>query len=641
VIYSARATCRGADAASRRRFALLLAGLVVAFGALTSSPAIAGEIVIWNNAPGPIYKANADGSNQTEVPLPRTDDSVFPMCKEPGAGECQVTSPSLAPDGSRISFSTLSGDLYTSDLEGASVHHVITSQKTTQTGFCYSQSGTCALELWWRAEWSPDGQWLVVEHKPPGATSIYSGSIWLVHPDGSDLHEVVNWGTAQQSPAFSPDGQRIVFTSWKDAPGNQLPRRSIYTSNLDGTDPRRITSQTDVDFENPTWGPSGILMDREQTNTLKNDIFGVQPDGTSLRSVTATPDAWEVSPDFSSTGRQVALSSYDPTTGEGIDVMNRDGTSRHRIVTGLNVNLDDIKASIGQGPRIGDGDDGDWTAATEAALSDYTPELRYSEFEQFRADDAAEITDNYVPRPGRAEYTNRLEHTYINGPSRFVAAADPALPLDDLSLDYLGSYDSGIGDAIDEGNNYAADATRMHNAGYGNRIYGRIVPKAGSDGAILQYWFFYYDNPKTFYGVGAHEGDWEMIQVDLDSTLAPTSATYAQHTSRETCSWDQVETDAARPVVYVAEGSHASYFHPGSPGPAFARDNADGLGEWVTDSTLVDITDPPGWLAWQGQWGGSDPAPGVRDGSPVSPMHQGNKWDDPQVWAAGSQACGE
>ena len=103
-------------------------------------------------------------------------------------------------------------------------------------------------------------------------------------------------------------------------------------------------------------------------------------------------------------------------------------------------------------------------------------------------------------------------------------------------------------------------------------IYGTVVPRAGGDGLWLQYWFFYICNasPAHVSNMGVHEGDWEMIQVRLNSSEAPDEVTYAQHRGGRSAPWpgtasgrDEVEVVDGRPVVYVALGTHASYMRIG------------------------------------------------------------------------------
>ncbi len=61
-----------------------------------------------------------------------------------------------------------------------------------------------------------------------------------------------------------------------------------------------------------------------------------------------------------------------------------------------------------------------------------------------------------------------------------------------------------------------------------------------------------------------HEGDWELVTVILDVPAArslPVTAGTAPGTKR---AWAKVPKRGQRPVVYVALGSHANYFAPGT-----------------------------------------------------------------------------
>ena len=228
-----------------------------------------------------------------------------------------------------------------------------------------------------------------------------------------------------------------------------------------------------------------------------------------------------------------------------------------------------------------------------------------------------------------------------------LAASDPQLRYPDLSLSYLGStYPSSrpasTADVVDEASSstsyYAEDATRMHNLpGYGNRVTGHV--RSYPDGTkVLQYWFFYYYNPKTYFTRGAHEGDWEMVQVKLGSDLLPESATYAQHEGGERCDWIHVlKTPAGRPVVYVAEGSHASYFSPGYYFNGGANDSADANGFEVSPTLM---TGTSSWLAWPGHWGGTPNATFGTD-SPQGPAFHGVQWSDPEQWSQSVDGCTE
>jgi hypothetical protein len=94
--------------------------------------------------------------------------------------------------------------------------------------------------------------------------------------------------------------------------------------------------------------------------------------------------------------------------------------------------------------------------------------------------------------------------------------------------------------------------------------YGR-VERAADGGAWLQYWLFYeqQDQDRGIVRTGRHAGDWEMVQYRLDAQGKPVQAVYAQHSGAERCGWESVEQREGRPVVYAANGSHASYLRPG------------------------------------------------------------------------------
>jgi hypothetical protein len=254
------------------------------------------------------------------------------------------------------------------------------------------------------------------------------------------------------------------------------------------------------------------------------------------------------------------------------------------------------------------------------------------------------MTDNHQPT-----YSNTL----IVPSDGVLAQADPDLPEDNLSLYYLdASYPPGglaqgrastVDDYINAEGNYDQDAQRLQAFPiYWDKAYARVIPEPDGSKA-LQYWFFYYFNwhpaPTT---LGDHEGDWEMVQVELDARGIPGRVTYAQHGGGEQCNWSLVtRTGDGRPAVYVAQGTHASYFRPGSKPPSETAPAGDEV-LWSAPaySPSVEEIDPiaPGWLDWAGRWGESTTGDFQ---SPYGPMKQGQKWDNPRAWADVQTPCWE
>ena len=138
-----------------------------------------------------------------------------------------------------------------------------------------------------------------------------------------------------------------------------------------------------------------------------------------------------------------------------------------------------------------------------------------------------------------------------------------------------------------------------------------------------QYWLWYLYNPWAIAGVGKHEGDWEFVQLACIDRAGkkPVLATASQHREGEKREFWRCELRRGRPVIYVARGSHANFFTPGSRGV----DVADGNGRDLSRITWRDFGP---WAEWPGIWGNS-----TEEGkSPSSPGSQTQRWTTPHLF---------
>jgi hypothetical protein len=150
---------------------------------------------------------------------------------------------------------------------------------------------------------------------------------------------------------------------------------------------------------------------------------------------------------------------------------------------------------------------------------------------------------------------------------------------------------------------------------------------------ILQYWFFYaYNNGE----LNVHEGDWEMIQLIIESNK-PTTAMYSQHHSGQQLNWAEVDTTSTHPHVYVSRGSHANYFRSFSGKLGIASDTVGNNGMILTNENyqLVELSDQE-WLSFAGRWGEMQPVEDTFLGfsGPFGPAFRenGNMWNNPVGW---------
>jgi len=172
--------------------------------------------------------------------------------------------------------------------------------------------------------------------------------------------------------------------------------------------------------------------------------------------------------------------------------------------------------------------------------------------------------------------------------------------------------------------------------------YGRAVPAKGG-GRWLQYWRWHADNPQDrgILRTGRHEGDWELVQVRVDSGDQPVEAVYAQHSGAERCGWATVRTRDDAPVAFLANGSHAAYFRSGVRDRMFPdpNDEAEGRGR-IQRPRLVPINErAPEWMRFSGRWGDSRARLPGESSSPRGPAFQGESWDDPSAFAASARGC--
>ena len=78
------------------------------------------------------------------------------------------------------------------------------------------------------------------------------GRLFLVHPDGTGLHEVprrLPRGAGASEPSWTPDGGWIVFVVGRDQASD------LYAVRPDGTDLTRITGSDGIVVSGPDWRP--------------------------------------------------------------------------------------------------------------------------------------------------------------------------------------------------------------------------------------------------------------------------------------------------------------------------------------------------------------------------------------------------
>lgn len=98
-----------------------------------------------------------------------------------------------------------------------------------------------------------EGTWMSVEVSPDGKTLVFDllGDIYRLSAEGGEATLLFGGPALQRSPVYSPDGRKLLFLS--DLSGSD----NVWTSNADGSDPKKVTSETVDMLMGPSWGPQG------------------------------------------------------------------------------------------------------------------------------------------------------------------------------------------------------------------------------------------------------------------------------------------------------------------------------------------------------------------------------------------------
>jgi Tol biopolymer transport system component len=141
-----------------------------------------------------------------------------------------------------------------------------------------------------RSDWEPD----IYRLEPDGSSTL------LVESTFSDFH-----------PQYSPDGQRIAFSS--NRTGDTM---EIWLAEADGSSPTRLTRGPGRWQGSPRWSPDGrsIAFD-SQAESGHADIWSIGVDGSGLRQVTRDPSD-DIQPSWSRDGLFVYFTSNRTSRNE-------------------------------------------------------------------------------------------------------------------------------------------------------------------------------------------------------------------------------------------------------------------------------------------------------------------------------------
>ncbi len=189
---------------------------------------------------GDIWSMNADGSGQRNL-TKTPDNQEYDPAYSPKAERIAYTRTGCnVPDGGGTCVFAMNSD-GSGQADLAAEDLVPECPENAPRDFTNSARGP---------SWSPDGT-MIAFSGPTSCPHTLGTDLWLMNADGSGKRNLIgDEGTNDELPAFSPDGQSIVFQSDGDSDWPEL----YAMGSADGSGVRRLTENSTRD-EDADWQP--------------------------------------------------------------------------------------------------------------------------------------------------------------------------------------------------------------------------------------------------------------------------------------------------------------------------------------------------------------------------------------------------
>ncbi|HEX7049668.1 MAG TPA: Ig-like domain-containing protein [Longimicrobiales bacterium] len=256
-----------------------------------------------------VYTVAADGSGLTRI----TNDPYRNM------------DPVWSPDGSQIAVVNDTSTRF-GIIPYGEIHVVAANGSGQSVAITRLEDGAFDRE----PAWSPDGTRIAFRRASGNRWDIY---VKAANGSGEAVNLTEGMEGRSSQPVWSPDATRIAFHNYT-RPGGTGEDLDIYVIAADGSgEARNVTNNVLANDLWPAWSPDGSRIAFYSFRNGEPDIYVVDVDSGDIVGLTDTPTVADAFPSWSPDGTKITFSSFREGNNWDIYVMNADGSGETRLTS--------------------------------------------------------------------------------------------------------------------------------------------------------------------------------------------------------------------------------------------------------------------------------------------------------------------